>query len=273
MKKKIVATILLAASLVILPLWGQQSKAAAMKTDEKEQYVEAASTVVVPADGYNPAFEVDWGAVQRELAEAALSEEERNIDVLMGSAAVVPREVLAVIAGKKVTMALQTGNGLAFSLSGQDVSSVDAKVELALSSHGIPETVKQKILSGACGSFEFNLGDGQELPLHMNVHMNFGQENAGKVTALYRYDVEKGMLKFLGTSRTNLAGQVMFGLDRKDTYLAVVVDRPAVDIVQPGDTLSHIALRNGTTVSALRRANPQIVDIDMIRPGQEINLY
>ncbi len=273
MKKKIVTAVTLAAALVVLPLWGQQSKAAAVRADEEEKYLEAASTLVVPADGYHDAFEVNWELIKKEIAEAASDEEVRNIDVLTGGSACVPREALICLAGKNVTLALQTGNGLAFSLNGRDVVSVDAKVELALSSYGIPEATKQKILSGACGSFEFNLGDGQALPLHMNVHMNFGQENAGKLAALYRYDTEKGSLQFLGTSRTNLAGQVMFGLDLKCAYLAVVVDKPAVDIVQPGDTLSHIALRNGVTLKALRTANPQIEDLDMIRPGQEINLY
>lgn len=42
--------------------------------------------------------------------------------------------------------------------------------------------------------------------------------------------------------------------------------------VHAGDTLSGIAARNGTTVSALLAANPQIRDADLIRVGQRIDL-
>lgn len=42
--------------------------------------------------------------------------------------------------------------------------------------------------------------------------------------------------------------------------------------VQPGDTLSKIAKRNGITVSQLLNANPQITNPDRIQVGQVINL-
>jgi predicted chitinase/LysM repeat protein len=42
--------------------------------------------------------------------------------------------------------------------------------------------------------------------------------------------------------------------------------------VRPGDTLSGIAARHGTTVSALMKANPQIKNANLIYAGQKINL-
>ncbi len=41
-------------------------------------------------------------------------------------------------------------------------------------------------------------------------------------------------------------------------------------VVQPGDTLSAIARRFGITLQALRNANPQITNPDLIFPGQII---
>jgi predicted chitinase len=43
-------------------------------------------------------------------------------------------------------------------------------------------------------------------------------------------------------------------------------------IVRAGDTLSRIAQRQGVSLNALRRANPQITDIDRIFPGQRVNI-
>ncbi|MEJ2301908.1 MAG: LysM peptidoglycan-binding domain-containing protein [Anaerolineales bacterium] len=46
----------------------------------------------------------------------------------------------------------------------------------------------------------------------------------------------------------------------------------SVYIVQPGDNLTLIAQRLGTTVSALEKANPQITNPSLIYPGEQINL-
>lgn len=42
--------------------------------------------------------------------------------------------------------------------------------------------------------------------------------------------------------------------------------------IRPGDTLSGIAARHGTTVSALMRANPQIKNANLIHAGRSLNL-
>jgi predicted chitinase len=43
-------------------------------------------------------------------------------------------------------------------------------------------------------------------------------------------------------------------------------------IVRAGDTLSRIAQRQAVSLNALRRANPQITNIDRIFPGQRVNI-
>jgi predicted chitinase len=43
-------------------------------------------------------------------------------------------------------------------------------------------------------------------------------------------------------------------------------------IVRAGDTFAEIARRSGVTLAALQQANPQITDIDVISPGQSVNI-
>lgn len=43
-------------------------------------------------------------------------------------------------------------------------------------------------------------------------------------------------------------------------------------VVQRGDTLSGIAARNGTTLDAMRQANPQLADPDRLAVGQQLNV-
>ncbi len=47
---------------------------------------------------------------------------------------------------------------------------------------------------------------------------------------------------------------------------------PITYTVQPGDTLSGIALQHGTTVDALMEANPEIVDPNLIIVGQQLQV-
>jgi len=42
--------------------------------------------------------------------------------------------------------------------------------------------------------------------------------------------------------------------------------------IKKGDTLSEIARDHGTTLKAVKEANPQIKDLNKIRPGQEIKM-
>ena len=60
-------------------------------------------------------------------------------------------------------------------------------------------------------------------------------------------------------------------LKDKGTALPVKTKSSSVTI-KKGDTLSQIAKANGTTLKALKEANPQIKDLNKIRIGQKINL-
>lgn len=262
MKKKTFAAFTLAAAVAAAPMWGTPFPSAAAGT------LAAVPVMATAANGYHDPFEVDWEAVKQAIA--ASGEEARNVDVLTGRMVSLPKEVLAAMAGKNVTLALQTGNGLAFSLTGKDVNNVDVQANLDLLPSGIPEAAKQHILSGTLGSYEFHVAG---FPYRLNVHLNFGQEGAGKVAALYRYDEAGNTLRFEGTCRINGAGQVMFEMKQTGAYLAVALEQPATHTVVGGETLSRIAAKYGTSLKALKAANPQIKNPNLIRPGQKIRLY
>ncbi len=271
MKKKTLAAFTLAAAVAAVPLWGEAPLSAAAGILENDSILGAGAivpTMAVAVNGYHDPFEVDWEAIKQAIA--ATGEEARNVDVLTGRTSSIPRDVLASMAGKNVTLALQTGNGLAFSFSGRDVNNVDAQANFDLLPSGIPEAAKQHILSGTLGSYEFHVGG---FPFHLNVHLNFGEEGAGKTAALYRYDEVTNTLRFEGTCHINSAGQVMFEMKQTGIYLAVSLEQPATHTVMGGDTLSRIAVRYGTSVKALKAANPQLKNPDLIRPGQSIRLY
>ena len=60
------------------------------------------------------------------------------------------------------------------------------------------------------------------------------------------------------------------GTDTDETDEAVEVDENCIYIVQRGDSLFQIAMRNDTTVAALRAVNESIQGTDVILPGDEL---
>ncbi len=117
----------------------------------------------------------------------------------------------------------------------------------------------------------------------VNVHMNLGKENAGKQAFLYSYDENAGVMKLVGNFVITAEGQAMFPINRGDEYIAVVADKAAAGIeeaaqggrtytVAAGDTFLRIAKKNGVSLQQLMKANPQIKNINKIRPGWVINV-
>jgi LysM repeat protein len=88
---------------------------------------------------------------------------------------------------------------------------------------------------------------------------------AGIANKVFKRDVRRIGTK-IGVGGTATAAAILAYLLLKDK------DKGGAYIVKKGDTLSEIARDNGTTLKALKEANPNIKDLNKIKPGQEINL-
>ena len=88
-------------------------------------------------------------------------------------------------------------------------------------------------------------------------------------------------------SKLKLADQKRINLLKKGGYAAAGTTAAAITfdalldkilkdtkpyIIKKGDTLSEIARDKGTTLKAIKEANPQIKDLNKIRPGQQITM-
>lgn len=214
------------------------------------------------------AVEMDWTSVCAQARNVAESGADQNVTVWTGKVFSIPLSLLQEMAGKKVTLAVQTGYSLTFSITGTQMRSAEEGIRITLASCGsVPEDVKMKLLSRSVAAYEFSMEEKAEYPCTVNVHMNFGAENAGKTAVLYYYDETLGTMRFAGAFKVTERGDAVFGLSRGDEYIAVIADGNTYTVA-PGDTLSGIASGRGMTLRSLLLANPQIRDADRIRPGQ-----
>lgn len=208
-----------------------------------------------------------------------------NMNMVCTGEVQVPQKVLNTIKGTNVTVAFHSGNGIAMSISGQDlknkdlskIQNIDLTVDQA--SNNIPANVVAAKTSAP--TRQLAIKDTGSFGVNVNIHVNVGKENAGKTANMYRYNAEKGHLEYCGSFTVTSNGQSMFALKRGGNYLVTVTEhRPSESvwfaednyIVKAGDTLSKIAQRNHMTLTELLRRNAQITNRNVIKVGQRMNL-
>lgn len=218
---------------------------------------------------------LDWDTVGSSIDTAAKAANGQNVDVMAGTRFTVPSSVTGKLAGKRVTLALQTGSGLAFSITGTNVKAAKELKMTVSYGESIPEAVRQQVTAGASFSRMFAMEEKGNYPFRLNVHLSVGKENAGKLACLYYYDETSGRMRLSGTFTVTESGQAMFEISRGDEYIVVAGQRGNAGgsyIVVTGDTLSAIAARNGIGLQKLLSLNPQIKDKNKIYPNQIINI-
>lgn len=234
---------------------------------------------------------VDWNdvssSVQNKVAEMLQNPAiaSVNMNFVCSGEVKVPQNVLNTIKGTKLTVAFHSGNGVALSISGQDLKNKDlSKIQnIDLTVDQTSNTIPANVVSAKSGTVNRQLGirDTGSFGVNVNIHVNVGKDNSGKSANLYRYNTEKGRLEYCGSFTVTSTGQSMFALKRGGNYLVTVTDRrPSESIwyteggytVKSGDTLSGIAKRNHMTLAQLLRRNVQITNQNVIRVGQKLNL-
>lgn len=208
-----------------------------------------------------------------------------NMNVVCTGEVQVPQKVLNTIKGTNVTVAFHSGNGVAMSISGQDLKNKDLSkiqnIDLTVdqTSNNIPANVVAAKTS--VPTRQLVIKDTGSFGVNVNIHVNVGKENAGKTANLYRYNAEKCRLEYCGSFTVTSNGQSMFALKRGGNYLVTVTERrPSESVwfaegdytIKPGDTLSKIAQRNHMTLAELLRRNAQITNRNVIKVGQRLNL-
>lgn len=240
------------------------------KPEKPEEMVEAAGHRVIAyaEENFEEATD-DWNLMQERLDQAIRNGKGQNVNFLAGNRFTVPEGLLQKLSGKNATLGLHTSNGVTFSVSGRDVKAVDKPVSMeVIYEPVIPEEAIGQ-LQGYQIVKQFCMTEKDSYPCPVNVHMALGKENAGKHAVLYSYDEGSGCMRQEETWRVTGDGHAIFGLNRGDEYAVVLMEGY---IAKAGDTFSHIAVRHGVSVGQLQAVNPQIINIDRIRIGQQVNI-
>lgn len=226
---------------------------------------------------------VDWEQVAADMRQPLTGE--GNLNYIVRGENQVAASVLQQLAGLKQTLAFHSGNGIALSISGQDVDRNALNNLNSMNLTVADGTLSDKICStkgaGSLKNLQLSVYDSDAFAVLVNLHVNVGAEYAGNYANLYRYNAQTGSLDYCGSYRVNADGRAMFGLKLGGEYLVTVtraipqetaVHTDGEYIVKAGDALSRIAVRYHMPLADLIRKNPQIKNISKIYPGQRIRL-
>ena len=226
---------------------------------------------------------VDWEQVAADMRQPLTGE--GNLNYIVRGENQVAASVLQQLEGLKQTLAFHSGNGIALSISGQDVDRNALNNLNSMNLTVADGTLSDKICStkeaGSLKNLQLSVYDSGAFAVLVNLHVNVGAEYAGNYANLYRYNAQTGSLDYCGSYRVNADGRAMFGLKLGGEYLVTVtraipqetaVHTDGEYIVKAGDALSRIAVRYHMPLADLIRKNPQIKNISKIYPGQRIRL-
>lgn len=226
---------------------------------------------------------VDWEQVAADMRQPLTGE--GNLNYTVRGENRVATSVLRQLAGLRQTLAFHSGNGIALSISGQDVDRNALNNLNSMNLTVADGTLSDKICStkgaGSLKNLQLSVYDSDAFAVLVNLHVNVGAEYAGNYANLYRYNAQTGSLDYCGSYRVNADGRAMFGLKLGGEYLVTVtraipqetaVHTDGEYIVKAGDALSRIAVRYHMPLADLIRKNPQIKNISKIYPGQRIRL-
>ncbi len=167
----------------------------------------------------------DWGDVAGDIADA---EPGSTVEVDMDGKTVLPGEVLDELAGSDVTLALDMGDGLFWEIYGGDVPADaeydDVDLSVALGGDDIPADVAN-LVTGESGSVQVSLEHDGPFGFELTLVAPLGEDAAGLVANLYRYNDETGSLGYEATAQVDGEGVARLPFDHASSWLVALDSR------------------------------------------------
>ena len=177
-----------------------------------------------------------WDVIREEAKQAPAGEE---ITVDMNGTTKVPGSLFDLIRGEDVTVVFDMGNGITWSVNGQNVTAegvrdIDFGVKYGEQAEGnIPVSVinnvtGEKFYTGLSLSYDGEFGFQAVLTLNMD------QKNAGLYASLYYYNEQTGEMEFICEEEIAEDGSVALTFTHASEYILVVDAKTAEQ--EPADT-------------------------------------
>ena len=204
------------ADTTLYARWAEQ---AGPGDDDKPPYIPPQPT------GPNTGNSEGWDDIQEEINQAQPGD---TITIDMNGETEVPAEMFEEVAGKDVTVELDLGGGITWTVNGQDVptdtSLSDLDLGVDLGTNGISADVINTV-TGEYGTVQMTLAHDGAFGFTLTLTAPLGRENAGYWANLYHYDEEAEALTFETSAQIADDGSVALRMSHASQYAIVIDDK------------------------------------------------
>ena len=148
-----------------------------------------------------------------------------TVDLSHGSTK-LDKEVFETLAGQDITLVIDLGDGLSWTVNGMDIPEdadfVDIDLGVTMNNDGIPVDLINAI-TGEHGSVQMTLAHDGAFGFTMTLTAPLGAENAGYWANLYHFDEDAGKMTFETAAPIGDDGSVSLPLSHASQY-AIVID-------------------------------------------------
>lgn len=177
-------------------------------------------------------IENGWQNVSDELSAAT---EGDTFTVEMNGVTVLPGNVISNIKGKNITVELDMGNGVIWTINGKDITAAtveDVDLKVDLNTTNIPVEVINKI-TGEISTMQISLAHDGNFGYKAILKINLNAANVGYYAQLFHYEENAKVLKYIAQAKIDAAGYVALPFTHASEY-AIVIDDAAYQIPGSG---------------------------------------
>ena len=191
-------------------------------------------TVTPVPDTEMPYLKNDTGKNSWELiAEQLENAPDREIiDVEMNGTTMVPGDIFDTIKGRDVTVVFHMGDGITWTVNGQDVTAAGKNIDLGVVFGGeAGKTIPVEIINNVTGerySVNLTLAYDGEFGFRATLTVNMDKKNAGFFANLFYYNEQSGELEFICAGEIGSQGEVGLTFTHASDY-TIIVDKQSME--------------------------------------------
>ncbi len=168
-----------------------------------------------------------WDVIR---AEIDITKDGGGITVEMNGTTEVPGDILNSIKGKDVTLTLDMGDGISWSVNGKDITAAAGNIDFGVTvgSSGIPVDVINNV-TGESYSVQLSLSYDGEFGFKAVLSIELGTESAGCYASLFYYNAQSGEPEFISESKITEDGIANLEFTHASDYIIVVNEKSRFD--------------------------------------------
>ena len=170
-----------------------------------------------------------WELIGEQLENAP---DREIIDVEMNGTTMVPGDIFDTIKGRDVTVVFHMGDGITWTVNGQDVTAAGKNIDLGVVFGGeAGKTIPVEIINNVTGerySVNLTLAYDGEFGFRATLTVNMDKKNAGFFANLFYYNEQSGELEFICAGEIDSQGEVGLTFTHASDY-TIIVDRQSME--------------------------------------------